>query len=46
MIRWTADAELADLIRGVWAVRADRYSELRSEQTTGMPRLEMSRLGG
>ena len=40
------DPDLEALIRGVWGVRADRYSELRSESTTGLPRVEMFALGG
>jgi cyclic pyranopterin phosphate synthase len=40
------DAELAERIRGVWAIRADRYSELRSEATDRLPRVEMFALGG
>ncbi len=41
-----SDRELADRIRAVWAVRADRYSELRSEATEQLPRVEMFALGG
>ena len=49
-----SDDELAELIRGVWAARTDRYSELRSLATTRpLPvltldpnRVEMSRIGG
>jgi cyclic pyranopterin phosphate synthase len=48
------DDELLELISGVWAVRSDRYSELRSLATTReLPvlvadpeRVEMSRIGG
>ena len=40
------DAALLDLLRGVWAARADRYSELRTAATQGLPRAEMSYLGG
>jgi cyclic pyranopterin phosphate synthase len=40
------DAELGEAIRGVWANRKDRYSELRSQATTGLPRVEMSYIGG
>jgi cyclic pyranopterin phosphate synthase len=42
----SSDAELEAVIRGVWSQRDDRYSELRSEETRDLPRLEMSRLGG
>jgi len=41
-----SDAELIDLIRGVWEGRTDRYSELRSEATLGLPKVEMSYIGG
>jgi cyclic pyranopterin phosphate synthase len=40
------DAELGESIRGVWGNRKDRYSELRSQATTGLPRVEMSYIGG
>jgi cyclic pyranopterin phosphate synthase len=40
------DAQLADRIRAVWAARADRYSELRSEATERLPKVEMFALGG
>jgi cyclic pyranopterin phosphate synthase len=38
--------ELGELVRGVWSARQDRYSELRSEQTRGRDRIEMSYIGG
>jgi len=41
-----SDADLADLVRGIWRGRADRYSELRSEATSHLPRVEMFALGG
>ena len=41
-----ADEELTQLIAGVWAVRTDRYSELRSEATADLPKVEMHALGG
>jgi cyclic pyranopterin phosphate synthase len=40
------DDELAGAIDGVWARRADRYSELRSSATVGLPKIEMHALGG
>jgi cyclic pyranopterin phosphate synthase len=40
------DAELADLVRSVWSIRADRYSELRSAATEKLPKVEMFALGG
>ena len=41
-----SDEQLAERIGGVWAVRADRYSELRSAATERLPRVEMFALGG
>jgi cyclic pyranopterin phosphate synthase len=41
-----SDEQLAEAIRAVWRGRGDRYSELRSEQTAGLPRVEMSYIGG
>ncbi len=40
------DAQLAARIEAVWAVRADRYSELRSAATGRLPKIEMFALGG
>ena len=40
------DAELAQAVRDVWRVRADRYSERRTEETASLPKVEMSYLGG
>ena len=41
-----SDAELETRIRSLWAVRSDRYSELRSAATTDLPKVEMFALGG
>jgi GTP 3',8-cyclase len=41
-----SDADLAEHLRRIWAVRADRYSEIRSAETTGLSRIEMSYIGG
>jgi len=41
-----SDEELADEIRGLWARRADRYSELRTAETAARPKIEMSYIGG
>jgi cyclic pyranopterin phosphate synthase len=41
-----SDDELADSIASLWRVRADRYSELRSSETSGLKRIEMSYIGG
>ncbi|MEE9298925.1 MAG: GTP 3',8-cyclase MoaA [Acidimicrobiia bacterium] len=41
-----SDADLAALIGAVWKGREDRYSELRSSETAGWQRIEMSYIGG
>ena len=41
-----SDAELRRLVCGVWLVRDDRYSELRSLATVELPKVEMSHIGG
>ncbi|MFO8074689.1 MAG: GTP 3',8-cyclase MoaA [Egibacteraceae bacterium] len=38
--------DLAATIEEVWRARTDRYSELRSEATRDLPRVEMSYIGG
>ena len=40
------DLDLAALLASHWKRRADHYSELRSADTTGLPRVEMSHIGG
>jgi cyclic pyranopterin phosphate synthase len=40
------DTELRDAVGGLWGARKDRYSELRSQATTGLERVEMSYIGG
>jgi len=40
------DAELAKAIARVWRIRDDRYSEIRSSETVGAPKIEMSYIGG
>jgi len=40
------DQELADTIDGVWKRREDRYSELRTEETADLEKVEMSFIGG
>jgi cyclic pyranopterin phosphate synthase len=43
------DAEVLQLIRGAWGVRADRYSELREELRRAAPeakKIEMNYIGG
>jgi cyclic pyranopterin phosphate synthase len=41
-----SDDELSRVIRDVWRVRADRYSELRTAETADLPKVEMSYIGG
>lgn len=41
-----SDAELAAELASIWRGRGDRYSEIRSGETTGLPRVEMSYIGG
>jgi cyclic pyranopterin phosphate synthase len=41
-----SDEELAEAIAGIWTVRDDRYSELRTAETADLPKVEMSYIGG
>ena len=41
-----SDGDLAESIGGVWTVRTDRYSEIRSERTVDLEKVEMSAIGG
>ena len=41
-----SDDALRDTIDAVWRARADRYSELRSTETAGLHKIEMSFIGG
>jgi GTP 3',8-cyclase len=41
-----SDDELVALVRELWRVRADRYSELRTAATGDLPKVEMSYIGG
>ena len=38
--------DLTDAIAAVWSRRTDRYSEMRSSETSSLPRIEMSYIGG
>jgi cyclic pyranopterin phosphate synthase len=40
------DEEIAAAISRVWRVRDDRYSDLRTEATTALPKVEMFAMGG
>jgi GTP 3',8-cyclase len=44
--RGASNAELSDAIAALSARRSDRYSELRSQATTSLPKVEMSYIGG
>ena len=41
-----SDEELAEILRGIWTRRSDRYSELRTAETSALPKVEMSYIGG
>ena len=41
-----SDEQLAGAIAHLWQSRADRYSEIRSSQTLGQRKIEMSYIGG
>ena len=41
-----SDEELAEILRGIWSRRTDRYSELRTAETSALPKVEMSYIGG
>lgn len=40
------DEAIAKAVSSIWKARSDRYSELRTQATTAMPKVEMSRMGG
>jgi len=40
------DSQIADSIDAIWTARDDRYSELRSAETAGLKKIEMSFIGG
>jgi GTP 3',8-cyclase len=42
----SSDELVADAVRAIWERRADRYSDLRSAGTAGLPKVEMSYIGG
>jgi cyclic pyranopterin phosphate synthase len=41
-----SDTELAAFVERIWARRGDRYSELRSNATSRLPKVEMFAMGG
>ena len=47
LLRGAVDDDiLANTIAALWGARDDRYSELRSEATVAVPKIEMSYIGG
>ena len=40
------DEEISDFLGKVWRARDDRYSEIRSSETAGLKKVEMSHIGG
>jgi GTP 3',8-cyclase len=47
MLRSNAtDEAIAQAIARIWGKRTDRYSEIRSEGTVALPKVEMSHIGG
>jgi cyclic pyranopterin phosphate synthase len=41
-----SDEEIAAYLRTIWSRRDDRYSEVRTQQTTPLRKVEMSHIGG
>ena len=41
-----SDAEIRGVLEGIWRIRDDRYSELRTSETVNLPKVEMSHIGG
>jgi GTP 3',8-cyclase len=42
----SSDEQIGAAIAAIWRQRADRYSEIRSERTAALPKIEMSYIGG
>jgi GTP 3',8-cyclase len=42
----SSDERVSDMIAAIWQQRGDRYSEIRSEHTATLPKIEMSYIGG
>jgi GTP 3',8-cyclase len=42
----SSDDAIADAIRSIWSARSDRYSDERTADTLGVPKVEMSHIGG
>ena len=41
-----SDGKISDAVASIWRARTDRYSEIRSSETTDLPKVEMSYIGG
>jgi cyclic pyranopterin phosphate synthase len=41
-----SDEEISQALTRIWGARTDRYSEIRSENTLSLPKVEMSHIGG
>ena len=41
-----SDERVSDYVAAIWLQRGDRYSEIRSEHTVALPKIEMSYIGG
>jgi cyclic pyranopterin phosphate synthase len=41
-----SDEEITEILRGIWTARGDRYSEIRTQATSGLRKIEMSYIGG
>ncbi len=46
LIDTEGEQSLSDAISAIWSRREDRYSEIRSLETSALPRVEMSYIGG
>ena len=46
LLRSDSSGDLEETIRAVWERRADRYSELRTAETSALRKVEMSYIGG
>ncbi len=42
----SSDQEILDYVTGIWRARGDRYSEIRSDATVKLQKIEMSYIGG
>ena len=42
----SSDADVRAILERIWGARTDRYSELRTEATSHLPRIEMFAVGG